>query len=151
MPAPEPPHGVPPVPLWLGAGGLIPFILFAGAVWVLPDAYQALAYSWLRTYSAVILSFVGALHWGIAMVHRDVSERDRDTMMMWSVMPALVGWGGMLLSQRPGLAIVAAMFIAHYSMDKLLVTRVSMPAWYIPLRRGLTFVVVVCLIVAILK
>jgi hypothetical protein len=43
------------------------------------------------------------------------------------------------------------MFIAHYSMDKQLVERVEMPSWYLTLRRGLTFVVVACLTVAVLK
>lgn len=148
---PEPPTKVPAIPLWLGAAGLIPFIVLAGAIWVVPEDYQSLAYSWLRSYAAVILSFVGAIHWGVAMAQQDIGERDRDLMLMWSVIPALVGWGGMLLSLRPGLLIVAAMFIAHYSMDKQLATRVTMPEWYLALRRGLTFVVVACLLVAVLK
>ena len=58
----------PPAVTWLGYGGLLPFVGTAltffldrhhGSVWL----HMALA------YGAVILSFVGALHWGFAMAH----------------------------------------------------------------------------------
>ena len=48
-------------------------------------------------YAAVILSFVGALHWGFAMKTPGFDERDRWTWMGWCAPPptrcCLVGGG----------------------------------------------------------
>ena len=73
MPPPPDHVPVPAVPLWLGASGLIPFILLAGALWISPVDYHPVLHDWIRTYAAVILSFIGAIHWGVAMVHRDMA------------------------------------------------------------------------------
>lgn len=140
-----PPTPVPTVPLWLGAGGLIPFVVLTGMVWVTDEAHRILAYEWLRTYAAVILSFVGAVHWGIAMLHPKMSLQDRNTVMGWSVVPGLVAWLALLAPLRHGLAITAAMFALHYAMDRALVQRFDIPGWYIRLRGGLTVVVIAAL------
>jgi hypothetical protein len=142
---------VPTVPLWLGTAGLVPFIVLTGAVWLTGEAHRILAYEWLRTYAAVILSFVGAVHWGFAMLHPKMSEHDRGTVMGWSVVPALVAWLALLAPMRHGLALTAAMFVLHYAMDRALVQRFAIPDWYIRLRGGLTIVVVVCMAVAAIR
>jgi Protein of unknown function (DUF3429) len=57
---------LPPHVAWLGYGGLLPFIGLAVLIGV--DAHHATLWSdALVGYGAVILSFVGALHWGFAM------------------------------------------------------------------------------------
>lgn len=151
MARPEPDPPVPSVPLWLGAGGLIPFIVLTGAAWVVPPEYLPVAYDWLRTYAACILSFVGALHWGFAMVHPELRPADSDLLMRWSVVPALVAWVSLLAPLRPGLVLAGAMFVIHYTMDRALVHRFRFPAWYVRLRGGLTLVVVACLAVTALR
>jgi len=146
-----PPASVPPVPLWLGAGGLIPFVILTGAVWFSDEAYRIMAYEWLRTYAAVILSFVGALHWGFAMLHPKMTEPERNTVMAWSVVPALVAWLALLAPLRHGLAVTAAMYALHYAMDRAFVQRFELAEWYLRLRGGLTIVVVVCLTLAAIR
>lgn len=136
---------VPTVPLWLGAGGLIPFVVLTGGLWVTPPEYHPTLLDWLRTYAAVILSFIGAVHWGIAMAHREMTEPDRAVVMGWSVVPSLVAWVGLLMPPRTGLALTAAMFVVHFTMDRQLATRFVLPGWYLRLRGGLTVVVVTCL------
>lgn len=140
-----PPSRLPTVPLWLGAGGLIPFVILTGAVWISDDAHRIMAYEWLRTYAAVILSFIGAVHWGFAMLHPKMSLQERNTVMAWSVVPALVAWAALLAPLRHGLAVTAAMFALHYAMDRAFAQRFELPDWYLPLRGGLTIVVIVCL------
>lgn len=151
MVSPEREAPVPPVPLWLGAGGLIPFILLTGAVWLVPAEYRPVAFDWLRTYAACILSFVGALHWGFALAHPDPRPADRDLLMAWSVIPALVAWLSLLVQLRPGLVLTGAMFAIHYSMDRALARRFPVPDWYPRLRGGLTLIVVACLALAALR
>jgi hypothetical protein len=151
MPPPPDHVPVPAVPLWLGAGGLVPFIVLSGALWLTSPEFHPVIHDWLRTYAAVILSFIGAIHWGLAMVHREMQEADRGLVMAWSVVPSLVAWGGLLMELRAGIALTAAMFVVHYTMDRQLAARFALPGWYMPLRRGLTFVAVACLAVAALR
>lgn len=146
-----PPASIPSVPLWLGAGGLIPFVILTGAVWFSDEAYRIMAYEWLRTYAAVILSFVGALHWGFAMLHPKMTEPERNTVMAWSIVPALVAWLALLAPLRHGLAVTAAMFALHCAMDRAFVQRFNLAEWYLPLRGGLTIVVIVCLTLAAIR
>lgn len=151
MPA-SPPSPIPSVPLWLGAGGAVPCIVLAGSLWLLPPDMQMVAIEWLRTYAAVILAFVGALHWAFAMLHPKLPDRERDIVMTWSVVPALVAWLGMLMSVRAGLVLTAAMFVVHWTMDRQFVVRFGgVPDWYLRLRAGLTAVVATCLVVVALR
>ncbi|MCW5626425.1 MAG: DUF3429 domain-containing protein, partial [Burkholderiales bacterium] len=122
---------VPATPLWIGAGSLLPFVLLAGALFIVPEAYRPMLHEWLRSWSAVVLTFVGALHWGIAMLHRDMRERERNTAMAWSFVPAVVAWICLLLPQRTGLLLIGAMFVVHFSMDLALAKRFSIADWYL--------------------
>lgn len=58
----------PPLVLLLGLLGLIPFIVTAylAAAWQAPADLRALTA--LIAYAAVILSFLGGVHWGFALV-----------------------------------------------------------------------------------
>ena len=60
------PTALPTSVAWLGYGGLLPFVALAGIGWWAPGT--PLWGTALLAYGAVILSFVGALHWGFAMV-----------------------------------------------------------------------------------
>ena len=73
------------IPSRLGYLGLLPFVLGAALVWIVRadvHAYVALA---LSTYAALILSFLGAIHWGLAMRQ----PANNTTAWVWGVVPAL--------------------------------------------------------------
>lgn len=136
---------MPRIVAWLGYGGLVPFLLLAtgslvdhhhGALW-----NQALA-----AYGAIILSFVGALHWGLAMTLQQLSDLQRSAWYAWSVVPALVAWPAMLMSPRIAAPLLVAGFIAHYWQDRRLANQATLPGWYLPLRLRLSTVACVCLI-----
>ncbi len=134
----------------LGIGGLIPFIIGAAALWWAPGAWRADALRLLLLYSAVILSFVGAVHWGRALSQRDQSDSALWLPMSLSVVPALVAWGSFVLPPTQTIAVMLAAFIGQYFFDASLVRRDRLPAWYRSLRGGLTIVVSTCLIAAAL-
>ena len=82
---------------WLGYGGLIPFLVLTPAS--LFDAHHAWTWSdALFAYGAVILSFIGALHWGFAMVLPGLDASRRVRTLIWSVVPALIAWPALLLA-----------------------------------------------------
>ena len=111
---------------WLGFGGLLPFI-------------------GLVAYGAVILSFVGALHWGFAMALPSMPQALRRNCFVWSVVPALIAWPAMMLEPVLGAPLLMVGFVAHIWQDHRLAGRVALPAWYLPLRRQLSIVACVCL------
>ena len=130
---------IPPVVAWLGYGGLVPFAALA-AVMAFDPAHARWWGEALVTYGAVILSFVGALHWGFAMSMSDLSGEARQRRFLWSVVPALLAWPAALLSVTPAMALLVAGFVAHYLCDRRLGVLSFLPRWYLPLRFRLTVV-----------
>jgi hypothetical protein len=128
---------IPAWPRYLGLAGVIPFLSFGVLPWF--QSYHAtISLYALLAYGAVILSFVGALHWAFAMMASTISELRRNNIYLWSVIPALIGWISLLLPLSIGLLIVLLGFALHCVMDVKLVRAIQLPAWYLPLRFMLT-------------
>jgi len=133
----------------LGYGGLLPFIVLALLIPFSLD-YRTLFAIALVNYGAVILSFVGALHWGFAMTMRDMSAKQRSDRFIWSVIPALIAWIATLLPMPLGCLLLVIGLVVHLRQDRKLLRVISLPAWYMPMRLRLTFVASVCLLLAAL-
>lgn len=129
---------------WLGYGGLLPFIGLAAAV--LLRVEEDLARAALLAYGAVILSFVGALHWGFAMLVPGLEATERTRLFAWSTVPALAAWPALLVPPALGAPILMAGFVAHYLQDRRLSRRHPLPAWYLPLRLQLSSVACLSLV-----
>lgn len=141
---------LPRMVAWLGYGGLIPFIALLPAS--LLDPHHGPVWSdALYGYGAIILSFVGALHWGLAMSLPDLGERQRSAWFAWSVVPALIAWPAFLFSPALAGPLLVFGFIAHYLQDRRLARQATLPGWYLPLRLRLTSVAVICLLAGILQ
>ncbi len=131
---------LPPLVAWLGYGGLLPFA--AAALGTLLDpTHRVLWQQALLGYGAVILSFVGALHWAFAMRE---DEAAAGPLYLWSVVPALAGWAALLLplllthGAVLGAVLLIGAFGAHYGQDRRLARRLTLPPWYLPLRLHLS-------------
>jgi len=138
------PNPIPRSVALLGYGGLLPFLVLAPAS--LFDLHHARIWSdALFAYGAVILTFVGALHWGFAMILTDLSARWRTRCFVWSVVPALLAWSAFLFSPILTSILLVTGFLTHYWQDRSLVAASHLPAWYLPLRLRLTTVACLCL------
>ncbi|UOP11734.1 DUF3429 domain-containing protein [Pseudomonas palleroniana] len=131
----------------LGYGGLLPFIFLALLIPFSLD-YRTLFEIALVNYGAVILSFVGALHWGFAMTVQDISAEQRRDRFIWSVIPALTAWVATLLPMPLGCLLLVIGLVGHFLQDRRLLRVISLPAWYLPMRLRLTLVASVCLMLA---
>ena len=130
----------------LGYAGLIPFIVFSVATWIaLPLVNEP--HVILTAYAAIILSFMGAIHWGVAMTRE---SRVAHLELGLSVLPALLGWLALLISTLLAYGLLIMGFAVLYFADSYTDYRGIIPEWYLPMRRVLTSVVVVCLCVAAL-
>ncbi len=135
---------IPPIVNWLGYGGLLPFVALAVAAWV--DGSNSLWRNALLAYGAVILSFVGALHWGFAMSLSGISTKQQTLSFVWSVVPALMAWLALLMTSKYAIAMLVAGFLTHFWQDRRLVQVANLPVWYLPLRMRLTLVACVALL-----
>ena len=133
---------------WLGYGGLLPFLVLTPAS-LLDHHHGALWSDALYAYGAIILSFIGALHWGLAMTLPELSERQRSAWFAWSVVPALIAWPAVLFSPPLAAPLLVFGFIAHYLQDRRLARQARLPGWYLPLRLRLSSVAVVCLVAGV--
>lgn len=101
-----------PIALWLGYGGLIPFVAGAALLALLPPESRPVAAAALSAYAAVIVSFLGGIHWGIGF--RDGTPR----LFLWGVLPSLVAAAALLLPPRHGLLVHAVMLLLCYGVDR---------------------------------
>jgi hypothetical protein len=126
----------------LGAGGLLPFVAGAAGLWSLPLEWAGLAATALLTYAAVIVSFLGGIHWGLAMRQ----QRAPRGWLIWGVLPSLLAWAGLLLNSAWGLLLMAASLIVCYVVDAQIYRPLQLGGWLV-LRGLLTLVAVVsCLV-----
>ncbi len=142
-------NGRIPVPAaWLGGLGVIPFLGLA-VVTVLSDAATStVAMQALVAYGALILTFLGAVHWGVAM-----SASESHTPVSWSrltisVLPSLAGWVALALPVRLGAISLAASIALMLWVDIESAARGFLPRWYPRLRWPLSSVAVGALLVA---
>ena len=142
------PATIPAAALWLGPLGLIPFLAGALAPWILPAERLPDASLALIGYGAVILSFLGGVHWGLA------APAGRPLQIGLSVVPSLVAWLALLVANLQGtdtaLWLLAAAFAVLLPGDLLAAARGLAPGWYPRLRVPLTLIVVACLVVGAL-
>lgn len=129
---------------WLGYAGLIPFlagvlVLAAGR----DAASTAMAADLVRYYAAVIASFLGAVHWGVAADPRDTRRRAR---LRWGVTPALLAWLLLLLPAAPAFLGFALLFALVLGVDRYLLP--ILDDRYRQLRLQLSLVVIGTLLVA---
>lgn len=138
MTMPMPGRTIPPAAAVLGLAGLAPFIGLAALALLVPGLRDA-SLGALLGYGAVILSFVGALHWGYA-VRRDARGRAAWVQYGWSVVPALVAWATVLLPIQAGLRVQAAALAVCLLVDHAMARTDPVPGWLLRLRALLTVV-----------
>lgn len=139
---PLPPDAPPAVPLRalvLGYAGLIPFVGGLGALALGGDTLHSTAALALAAYAALIATFLGGIHWGLALL-QPVSAAPR---FAWAVLPSIVAWGALLLPAPAGLLLLAALLLACYAVDHRVYPAYGLRRW-LPLRLRLTGAAVFC-------
>lgn len=134
----------------LGYGGLIPFVGFAGFVMFSPPDAMAFARGLLIAYGAVILSFVGALHWGFAMTLPGLDRARKHRGYIWSVIPALMGFLAIAMDSSLSLSLLIVGFALAYWQDADLANRANLPPWYPRLRARLSTIACLSLVCGLL-
>lgn len=136
----------------LGYSGAIPFLSLA-VILLHADAHSTmLAASALHLYGAIILSFLGGLHWGRIASKQDIKTSDK-WFLIYSVIPSLIGWSSYLLSGvwQEAASMLIAGFIISYVIDIRFLKLGEWQSWMKPLRTNLTLTACFSLIVLLLR
>ena len=140
---------VPPASAWLGGLGAVPFVILAATQLGLDGLPRAVVIQALLSYGSVILSFLGGIHWGMAIAPRATPDTaGLGLRLAWSVVPSLVGWAALLVPPITGLLALAAAFAVALGVNLRATKLRAAPAWYPRLRVPLTLTVVTALLVA---
>ncbi len=148
---------IPAIAYVLGLAGAVPFV-FCGAVASQEGPPAVSGMLALLGYGAVILSFVGAVHWGFALgtqtpdANRSVAAPRPPALafrLAVSTVPALIGWAAILLAvlsmPEIGLVLLMVGFIATMATEARWSQADLVPPGYIALRWLLSAVVVTSL------
>ena len=128
----------------LGLAGLLPFLVCGfeslrhAASWALPA---------LIGYGAVTLSFLGAVHWGLALTAGTPPSSPEAERLRLSlgILPALTGWVALLLPLWAGLLLLIGGFIASVVVEAAAHRRALVPPGYMWLRWTHSVIVVAIL------
>ncbi len=148
----------------LSFAGAIPF-LGLGAIVLLDPVASKAAIEVLISYGAVILSFLGAVHWGFAL--RDTAHPVNGAplppavlgaerqLLIFGTVPALIGWVAlslMLHFNAPALALflLLAGFLITIVVETIGRGRGVVAANYLALRWGVSVVVLATLFIVLL-
>lgn len=131
------PNTIPLPALALGLAGLIPFFGPVAVIWVGPAGWASVAVTLLFGYGAVILSFLGGVHWGRALAG-DSAAPVAWGRLIWSVAPSLIGWALLFLPPAQAALGFAVAFAAAFFVDMRAVAGGVFPPWYGTLRKILT-------------
>jgi len=131
-----------PTALILGWGGVIPFVAAALAFHFGPVHLAITALEAGTIYGAVIITFIGAVHWGVALQR----DHGHPFFHFWSVIPSLLMVGVLMLAPvfRPALLVLGLILV--WGIDIMAMRVGVLPCWYMKLRHGLTAVAVISLL-----
>lgn len=155
----------------LGYLGLVPFSLCAIMMWILPSdpvehpliSHFILNFkAWTLTYSAIILTFLGGVRWGLVLFDSNVEFDEAVTIkrLTMSTMPAVFAWlvlvpnsliGSFSISGTVRFFLLGAAFIYMMIADLDAAKSGAAPDWYGKLRRKLTFFLILLLLLIIIR
>ena len=109
----------------LGYLALLPFVFGALLVWFVRADVRGAAASALSAYAAVVVAFLGGIHWGFGMRQEAPAAR----LFVWGVAPALVACVALLMQPPAGLVVHGAMLVACYLVDRKVYPQQGAAGW----------------------
>ncbi|MGI9401522.1 MAG: DUF3429 domain-containing protein [Rhizobiaceae bacterium] len=133
---------------YLTLSGFLPFAGLSIAMLVLGRAHPLfdVLTDAFRLYSAVILSFLGGIRWGLALNN----QAARPATLTLSVIPAIAGWLSMFAPPVFSVGIFLLAFCAQGAWDSTAFHAGKGPIWFARLRIVITLLVAGAHIVALL-
>ncbi len=91
----------------------------------------------LTSYAGCLLGFMGAIHWGMAIMGRKGADG-----YAIGILALMTGWWALMVRPSYGLLILMAGFAALFLYDRWASFEAKAPAWYAVWRLALTIAVI---------
>ena len=101
------------------------FVLGALLIWVVNDEAHPYATLALAAYAGVIVSFLGGIHWGMAMR----LSAPPASLFVWGVVPSLVAWLAVMMPASAGLVVHGVMLGVCYLVDRRVYPQQGLAHW----------------------
>ncbi len=136
------------LPLWIALLGSAPFVVLSMAIAFGWTAHPDTALLPLLQYAAIIVSFLGGIHWGIATLHAEEHTTTATLMILESTLAALLAWC-ILWIGAPHIQLLcfAFLYALLWGVDSVLYNARIIPLWFFQLRGVVTPIVVVSMYV----
>lgn len=131
----------------LGYAGALPFIGLSLISLLADEELANVAKSALHLYGAIILSFLGGLHWGRIASKNQYSKSDK-WVLIYSVLPSLIAWSSFLMASiwRHSVWMLIITFILAYYIDRRFISASKWSLFMRSLRLNLTIISCLCLV-----
>jgi hypothetical protein len=123
----------------LGYAGLIPFVGLTLLLWLVHADLQPFVALGLSAYGAVIVSFLGGIHWGIGLRYAATETPGHSFHLVWGSAPPLIAWVALLMPAYAGLPLLGLVMVGCYAIDRKTWGDAGLAHW-LPLRLRLTVV-----------
>ena len=120
----------------LGYAGLIPLVLLAALMWLVATELLPFVAIALGGYAAVIVSFLGGVHWGIGFMK---SQAASHVHFIWGVVPSLLAWLALMMPAYAALPLLGLVVVVCYVVDRKTYPAAGLACW-LPMRLRLTVV-----------
>ena len=114
-----------PIAFRLGYLALLPFLAGASLVWIVRADAHPYVSSALSGYAAVVLAFIGGIHWGFGFRENNAQPR----LFVWGVVPALVAWVAVVMQPYAGLVVHGVMLVVCYLVDRKVYPKHGAARW----------------------
>ena len=132
-------------PIFLGFLGTIPLI-FSSFLTFLLISDNIIIIKIALSYSAVILSFLGAVHWGY-LIKIDLSPRIHSYQWLWSVSGSLLGWISLVFLIFDKIIFCSLVLFFGFTVSLVIDLKIfSQIMWYRKLRIYLSFIAILNII-----
>ena len=120
----------------LGYAGLVPFVLLTALMWLVDRELLPFVSIALGGYAAVIVSFLGGVHWGMGLMKGEAAPRFH---FIWGVVPSLLAWLALMMPAYAALPLLGLVLVACYAVDRKTYPTAGLGQW-LPMRLRLTAV-----------
>ena len=131
---------------WLGYAGLIPFVALTTLFFFPDHTSHAFISHALSSYAVAIISFLGAIHWGLEM-RESPTATTNPASWIWGITPSLLAWVATLFTPPFNLLCMAILLWLCYRVDQKRYPHYQLEAW-LPMRFRLTLVASVACVVS---
>ena len=127
----------------------VPFAMLSVAIAFHVFSNTALMMELLLTYAAMIISFLGGIHLGVAVSQRSGRSVMVNLVIVESIWPSIIAWGLLYTAEmHVQLLVLTLLYVLMLAIDSLLYSNNLVPQWFYNIRCVITPIVVVSLYVA---